>query len=299
MVKLYSNLFCITSMILWAASFPAKDILLKIWDPLFLYAFGLVIASVITLVIWLTFEGTKEIKKFPWLQAIIIGGIGFGVGGCLFIFAQSLSGAVTVAIAAAFMPIFGTILEIIMDGRSVNIRFIAGVFISILGGLVMTLGSEGGGYNALGLLIALPAVILFAWASRQITKSLQEFSNLAQGSISILGAGLVVSIPYFSLNNGIDMGQILTSLDIYQVLCILIFAATGISISQVLWIKGVSQLGIATASIHMNSAPFYVMLFVFLLGGLWVWVQFWSLILVVIGVLLTQIENKKHNKIIS
>ena len=286
-------------MILWAASFPAKDILLQIWDPLFLYAFGLVIASVITLVIWLTFEGTKEIKKFPWLQAIIIGGIGFGVGGCLFIFAQSLSGAVTVAIAAAFMPIFGTILEIIMDGRSVNIRFIAGVFISILGGLIMTLGAEGGGYNALGLLIALPAVILFAWASRQITKSLQEFSNLAQGSISILGAGLVVSIPYFSLNNGIDMGQILTSLDIYQVLCILIFAATGISISQVLWIKGVSQLGIATASIHMNSAPFYVMLFVFLLGGLWVWVQFWSLILVVIGVLLTQIENKKHNKIIS
>jgi len=286
-------------MILWAASFPAKDILLQIWDPLFLYAFGLVIASVITLVIWLTFEGTKEIKKFPWLQAIIIGGIGFGVGGCLFIFAQSLSGAVTVAVAAAFMPIFGTILEIIMDGRSVNIRFIAGVFISILGGLIMTLGAEGGGYNALGLLIALPAVILFAWASRQITKSLQEFSNLAQGSISILGAGLVVSIPYFSLNNGIDMGQILTSLDIYQVLCILIFAATGISISQVLWIKGVSQLGIATASIHMNSAPFYVMLFVFLLGGLWVWVQFWSLILVVIGVLLTQIENKKHNKIIS
>ncbi len=291
MVKLYSNLFCITSMILWAASFPAKDILLQIWDPLFLYAFGLVIASVITLVIWLVFEGTKEIKKFPWLQAIIIGGIGFGIGGCFFIFAQSLSGAVTVAIAAAFMPIFGTILEIIMDGRSLNIRFIAGVFISILGGLVMTLGSEGGGYNALGLLIALPAVILFAWASRQITKSLPGFSNLGQGSISILGAGLAVSIPYFSLNYGIDMGEILTSLDIYQVLCILIFAATGISISQVLWIKGVSQLGIATASIHMNSAPFYVMLFVFLLGGSWIWVQFWALILVVIGVLLTQIEN--------
>ena len=297
MKKLYPNLFCISSMVLWAASFPAKDILLKIWDPLFLYAFGLVIASVITLAIWLTFEGTKEVKKFPWLQAIIIGGIGFGIGGCFFIFAQSLSGAVTVAIAAAFMPIFATMIEIIMDGRSLNIRFIVGVFISILGGLVMTLGSDGGGYNALGLLIALPAVILFAWASRQITKSLPGFSNLAQGSISILGAGLAVSIPYFALNNGIDMGQILTSLNISQVLCILIFAATGISISQVLWIKGVSQLGIAMASIHMNSAPFYVMLFVFLLGGSWIWVQFWALILVVIGVLLTQIENSKFIRI--
>ena len=286
-----------SAMILWAASFPAKDILLKIWDPLFLYAFGLVIASLLTLGIWFFFEGIKEIRKFPWIKALIIGGIGFGAGGSFFIFAQSLSSAVTVAIAAAFMPIFATMIEIIMDGRSLNIRFIIGVFISILGGLVMTLGSDGGGYNALGLLIALPAVILFAWASRQITKSLPGFSNLAQGSISILGAGLAVSIPYFALNNGIDMGQILTSLDIYQVLCIVIFAATGISISQVLWIKGVSQLGIATASIHMNSAPFYVMLFVFLLGGSWIWVQFWALILVVIGVLLTQIENSKFIRI--
>ncbi len=280
-------------MILWAASFPAKDMLLKIWDPLFLYAFGLVIASVITLVIWLIFGGIKEIKKFPWLQAFVIGGIGFGAGGYIFIFAQSLSGAVTVAIAAAFMPIFGVMLEIILDGRSLNFRFVIGVLISILGGLVMTFGSDGGGYNSLGLLIALPAVILFAWASRQITKSLRDFSNLAQGSISILGAGLAVSIPYFTFHNGIDMVKILTSLDIYQVLCIVIFAATGISISQVLWIKGVAQLGIAMASIHMNSAPFYVMLFVFILGGSWIWVQFGALILVVIGVLLTQIENSK------
>ena len=36
-------------------------------------------------------------------------------------------------------------IEIIMDGRSLNIRFIVGVFNSILGGLVMTLGSGGGG----------------------------------------------------------------------------------------------------------------------------------------------------------
>ena len=121
MSKLYSNLFCISAMILWAASFPAKDILLKMWDPLFLYAFGLVIASLLTLGIWFFFEGIKEIRKFPWIKALIIGGIGFGVGGSFFIFAQSLSSAVTVAIAAAFMPIFATMIEIIMDGRSLNI----------------------------------------------------------------------------------------------------------------------------------------------------------------------------------
>ena len=293
MAKLYSNLFCISAMILWAASFPAKDILLKIWDPLFLYAFGLVIASLLTLGIWFFFEGIKEIRKFPWIKAFIIGGIGFGAGGSFFIFAQSLSSAVTVAIAAAFMPIFGTMIEMLLDGRSLTARFILGVFVSILGGLLMTFGSDEGFYNALGLLIALPAVILFAWASRQITKSLPDFSNLAQGSISILGAGLAVSIPYFSFHNGVNLGMVLGSLDIYHIVCILIFAAAGISISQVLWIKGVAQLGIAMASIHMNSAPFYVMLFVFLLGGSWVWLQFWALILVIIGVFLTQTDNSK------
>lgn len=280
-------------MLLWAASFPAKDLLLQIWDPFFLYAFGLIFASALTLGIWYCFEGFGEIKRFPWTRSVIIGGTGFGIGGWIFIFGQSISNAVTVAIAAAFMPIFGTMLEMILDQKSLTIKFISGVSISISGGLLMTLGPEGGLYNSYGLLISLPGVFLFAWASRQITISLQDFSNLGQGSISILGAGLTVCVPYFIFFNDTDLNQLLVWLDFNNILLILIFAAAGISVSQVLWIKGVALLGIAVASIHMNAAPFYVMLFVFMLGGSWVWLQFWALVLVVIGVFLTQIEQKK------
>ncbi len=293
MEKLYSNFFCISAMVLWASGFPAKDILLLNFDPLFVYVLGLLLASIIALLIWFMFEGYINLKSFPILKCLLYGGFGFGAGGCIFIYAQSLSNAVTVAIAAAFMPIFGTILEILSDNRVLKLQYLIGLIVSIIGGIVMTFGFEDNSYYIWGLLCSLPGVFLFAWGSREITKTLPNYSKIAQGSISILGAAIFVCVPYIMIKFDSGYISILKAMTLEQIYCIIIFAAFGISISQVLWIVGVSKLGIAMASIHMNSAPFYVMVFVFFLGGSWIWVQFFALILVVIGVFLTQVERLK------
>ncbi len=291
MQRVYSNSFCVSAMVLWASGFPAKDMLLLTFDPVFIYALGLLVASVIALIIWITYESYIDLKSFPFIKSLLYGGFGFGAGGCIFIYGQSLSNAVTVAIAAAFMPIFGTMLEIISDNKVIKIQYLAGLIISIIGGIVMTFGFEDNSYHISGLLWSLPGVFLFAWGSREITKSLPNYSEIAQGSISIIGAALFVCIPYVIVKYDFSYISILKAMTFEQICYVIIFAAFGISISQVLWIVGVSKLGIAIASIHMNSAPFYVMLFVFILGGSWVWTQFFALILVVLGVFLTQFEK--------
>ena len=102
---------------------------------------------------------------------------------------------------------------------------------------------------------------------------------------------LGLPVPYIIIKYDFTYISILKAMTFEQIFYVIIFAAFGISISQVLWIIGVSKLGIAMASIHMNSAPFYVMVFVFILGGSWVWIQFFALILVVLGVFLTQFER--------
>ncbi len=291
MEKVYSNFFCVSAMVLWALGFPAKDVLLLTFDPIFVYALGLLLASLIALIIWIAYEGYIDLKSFPTFKCLLYGGFGFGAGGCIFIYAQSLSNAVTVAIAAAFMPIFGTMLEILFDNRVLKMQYIIGLIISIIGGIVMTFGFEDNSYYALGLLCSLPGVFLFAWGSREITKNLPNYSEIAQGSISIIGAALFVCVPYIIINYDFTYIPILKAMTFEQIFHVIIFAAFGISISQVLWIIGVSKLGIAMASIHMNSAPFYVMVFVFILGGSWVWIQFFALTLVVLGVFLTQFER--------
>ena len=62
----------------------------------------------------------------------------------------------------------------------------------------------------------------------------------------------------------------------------------GLAISQVLWIVSIGNIGIALSSLHMNATPFYVMLILFAMGGVWNWTQAFAAAIVGFGVLIAQ-----------
>jgi drug/metabolite transporter (DMT)-like permease len=66
-----------------------------------------------------------------------------------------------------------------------------------------------------------------------------------------------------------------------------------LGISQILWIKAVSQLGIGIASFHLNAVPFYVMLMLFILGDQWIWRQAIGALVVITGVIIAQQKSSK------
>jgi drug/metabolite transporter (DMT)-like permease len=76
----------------------------------------------------------------------------------------------------------------------------------------------------------------------------------------------------------------------------LIYAWLGLGISQIFWIKAVSQLGIGLASFHLNAVPFYVMFMLFLLGDRWIWHQAFGALIVIAGVILAQQKPSKKKK---
>ena len=47
-------------------------------------------------------------------------------------------------------------------------------------------------------------------------------------------------------------------------------------------------LGIGIASMHINAAPFYVMIFAVMAGGPWNWAQATGAAIVILGVLIAQ-----------
>ena len=54
----------------------------------------------------------------------------------LLLLSQSMTNAVTAALAAATMPICAVALEVALDGKRLTLRFSSGVALVILGGLI-------------------------------------------------------------------------------------------------------------------------------------------------------------------
>ena len=77
-----------------------------------------------------------------------------------------------------------------------------------------------------------------------------------------------------------------------DILLLLIYSILGLSISQVLWIKSVADIGVGIASFHLNATPFYVMVIIFLFGGGWNWMQVVGVFIVLSGAILAQLPDQ-------
>ena len=127
------NLVCMASMMVWAAGFPAAEILLKTWDPLALIAARFCVAVLVLVVVWLALEGGRAVLGAPWIKGARIGGLAFGLGAWLLLVAQAATDAVTVSIIAAAVPIAAVLIEIFTEGRRLNWRLGVGLLASVLG----------------------------------------------------------------------------------------------------------------------------------------------------------------------
>ena len=82
------------------------------------------------------------------------------------------------------------------------------------------------------------------------------------------------------------------SFDASNLKLLFIYALLGLAFSQILWIKAVEDVGIGIASFHLNAAPFYVMIIVFVLGSDWNWMQALGAAILTVGTLLAQLPEK-------
>ena len=285
---------CFAAMAFWAVGFPAGEILLETWGTVMLIIIRLMMSIVCLMLVWLYLDGFSAIHRAPWLRALLIGGSGFGLGAVLLLYGQKLSDPVTPAIAAAMMPIFGAVIEVVLDGRRLRINLVAGILLALSGGLLATGVNIFEAQFGLGALICLIAVCLFAWATRAATKNLQNLSPIGQTTTTLVG-GLGFNLMVFVIiwivgAGGIEVG----SMGGNNLLHFLVFSIVSLAIAQFLWIWGAGKLGILLASFHMNAMPFYVMVFVALMfGENWNWSQAFGAALVAAGVLVAQFYRPK------
>ena len=283
------NLICMASMMIWAAGFPAAERLLDTWHPLILIAARFVVAMALLLPVWLLLEGAGALRRAPWGRGLWIGGLGFGLGAWLLLAAQALTDPVTVAVISAAAPIAAVLIELAARTRTLRWPLVLGLAASVLGGVVATGAgpSTGEGLWA-GVGLAVLACFLFSWGSHRTVAAFPDQTGLGRTVVTLAG-GLVVTLVLAA--GGYALGHVPAPIDPWSAETLALLAVYGtaaLALSQVLWIIAVARLGVGIAALHINVAPFYVMLILVALGGSWSWPQAAGALIVALGVVLAQ-----------
>lgn len=285
---LQSNIVCLLSMLIWAMGFPANERLLLVSDPATLAASRMGTASLFLLVVWVAVEGPAVLARAKWPTGLFIGGVGFGLGSITMLWAQRLTDATTVAVVSSMLPIIGLLFETVFDGRRITLRLALGILLSIAGGILAIAAGIGQMQIGLGAAISLLSVAGFAWGSRATVASLPDMTPLGRTALTGAGAGLstiLAATALHALGQGWVKPEIVSP---FHVSLILFAGIASFAISQLLWIVSTERLGVGIAGMHINATPFYVMLFVWMLGGDWSWLQVVAAAVVVAGVIIAQ-----------
>lgn len=288
---LTANLICMTSMLIWAAGLPAADHLIPLLPPEQLNALRMALAGGFLVVMWALMEGFGPLMRANWLKGIAVGSL-IGLGAWFLIKGQAIGGAVTAAVISSTLPVVGIALEVALDGRKVTLALLLGLILSLAGGVLaldMGAGGAGGGLSlAWGALLCFGSVVSFAIGSRLTVTAFPRETPLGRTAVTLTGAAIAALVV---AGGQVAVGGAMPSFAGWgpkEIGAILLFSVGALGISQVMWIMSVERLGIGLSALHINAAPFYVMLILFALGGLWNWPQAFAAALVGLGVLIAQ-----------
>ena len=288
---LTANLICMGSMLIWAAGLPAADHLIPLLIPEQLNALRMLLAGGFLVVVWALFEGFGPLRRTNWLKGIAVGSL-IGLGAWFLIKGQAIGGAVTAAVISSTLPVVGIALEVALDGRKVTLALILGLILSLAGGVMaldLGAGGAGGGLSlAWGAVLCFCSVVSFTIGSRLTVTAFPKETPLGRTAVTLTGAAIAALIV---AGGQVGLGGEMPSFAAWgwkEIGAILLFSVGALGISQVMWIMSVERLGIGLSALHINAAPFYVMLILFALGGLWNWPQAFAAALVGLGVLIAQ-----------
>ena len=283
-----ANLVCLASMLVWAAGLPAAELVIDLVPPIALTAMRTALAAAFLLPLWWAVEGAGAMGRAHWGKGILVGGICIGFGAVFLVIAQAATDPVTVSVITATMPVIGIALECLLDGRRLTLALVAGLVLSLAGGLLAYGAGMGGLELGIGAAAALASVTAFTWGSRATVTSFPDLTPLGRTTVTVTGAAICTAVAA-AIHSMLGAPPIeWAAFGWREAGALVVFGVGSLAVSQVLWIMAVGQLGIGLSSLHMNAVPFYVMLIMFALGAGWNWAQAAGAGVVVAGVLIAQ-----------
>ena len=294
--KLLGNFAFFIGVTIWSTMFPATEYLLINWDPAAITFVRMGGGALVLLVAFTLLEDVSStLQAAPWGKIFLLGIIGVSASTLLFAWGIKLSSAIAAALIATTGPIVATLITRFLYSEPLRRGIVLGVLLAVSGGICAVLGS-GDRFDQFkgGEFLVLMAMSLWVWYSYNCQRWLPDFPQIGIATLTVtagaLGFATYVGVAEFSGFDDIRFG---TSIHEWMILGWLSIGPASTSIF--LWHFGVSRIGVTIGSMYQNLVPIVVVLISIFLGQYPTMMHLVAGILIISGVLYTQIRNLPTN----
>lgn len=276
-------------VIIWASNFSVVKASLEDFHPLAFNTTRFLLASALLgLIVWAT-GGSLRFDRRDWPTLIWLGVLGNTAYQILFIFGIDWTLAGNAALMLATVPIFATLLSVVLGHERVGAGVWIGAVLSFVGiGLVVWGGATSVRFAAdtvRGDLTMLAAAV--AWSVYTVGSAplLRKYGTLPVTAMTmwIGGAGLAaVSIPAL-------MSQPWADVRTWSWVGLLYSGIMAIAVAYLLWYYAVRHLGSSRTSVYSNTIPIVALVIAWLtLGETPGWLQILGAIAILGGIVLAR-----------
>lgn len=274
----------IITALIWGLNSAVVKYALGEFHPLAFNAVRFSLASVATLALCFFRDGSLYIQKQHVLRIVLTGVLGNTVYQSLFIYGISLSSAGNTTLVLALIPVSIAILARFFAGEQIQAIGWAGILVSLVGILLVTLSSEKQISLSSATLRgdALTLAGVFCWAGYTILSKplLKFYSPLKVTSLTMASGTLVLllmSLPQVASQNWTSVSLPAWGGLMYSTSLSLVFG-------YVIWNWGVSKLGGTRTAVYQNLITITGLLASWLmLGETWNWLKFGGAVLTLSG----------------
>lgn len=289
------NICILIAVIFWGVNVSVTKALIPEW----MTAYGIIIVRLIggAICMWLTsiFIKCTKIQKHDWIKLILGGAIGLFLFIFLFILSLKYGNPIDISIIMTLPPVFVILIGVIfLKQRPSWIEYV-GVAVSFIGAAIVILdGSKGhsGSNNILGDILAILSTLCYAFYLVILEGPTKTYKPITM----LRWVFLFAAIPAFALIPFATHEPIFhTSKAIPWIeIAFILFCVT--YIAYFLVEPAIKYIGSELVSIYQYLLPVFATISAVLMGLAHLrWLQVIAMVIIVIGMVLTNI-GKKHRK---
>lgn len=291
-------LFAIAATAIWSGNFIVARGLNESIPPVSLAFWRWVVA----VVVFLPFAAKSLVRQWPVIRQhfgylSVTSLLGVTVFNTLIYFAGHTTSAINLSLISITFPIFIVIFSRFFFKEPITLKKAAGILLVVTGVLLLvTRGALSNLLNisfAIGDLWMLTAAITFAVYSILVKRRPEQLSVVAfQCSTFILG--LIFLFPFFLWEHSAAPAPVFNTQTLLAILYVGIFASLS---AFVLWNKAIALVGPAKAGMIYYTLPIFSgILAHFFLGETVGAIHFYSILLIISGILTANHESKNRSK---
>ncbi|HVR65175.1 MAG TPA: DMT family transporter [Verrucomicrobiae bacterium] len=290
-----ANLGLLAVAFAWGSQIPVLTILLAHWDPYFLAAARYVLAVPVLLLMLRLLESRHYDLSGLASGRVWILGTALGLFVPLYTLGIAHADPNTAAIIGSMGPVIAGLVGWIGFRLPIERSLWPSIVLALAGGILATYRPEqaGSGFDIRGgeFLILLGA-LCWNWYSLAAQRWLGHWSQLKISVITMVPAALVSAVVYGgAVLLGAAPWPVPAPRDALDVSLLLWMTATAVILGLILWNYGVLRLGIVISAFYLNFVPVFAILIISLLGTPPSLMQLLGGLLVLIGVLQSQLRH--------